>query len=190
MLRIIAGEFKGRLLQTPPGKQVRPSSGLIRGVIFNVLGDLVRGRRVLDLYAGSGALGIEALSRGAAAVTMVEADRNTAGLISQNLELLKIRTAARVVRQDALEFIPGSGEQFDIVLADPPYQANVSTRILDLVSKHDLLAPGGLLVLQHHRAENIVPGTADLVLWKSKQHGKSKVEFYAVSDEQLSAGES
>ena len=183
MLKIIAGEFRGRVLKTPEGKQVRPSSGLLRGVIFNVLGDLVAGKKVLDIYAGSGALGIEALSRGAAEVTMVEADRSTAGLIRQNLEMLKVQDKARVVIQDALDFISSSGGKYDIVLADPPYLANVSSQILDLIAKHNLLSPDGILVLQHHRAEKIVPETQGLVLWKCKKHGKSSLEFYTVDNE-------
>jgi 16S rRNA (guanine966-N2)-methyltransferase len=184
MLKIIAGEYKGRLLKTPLGKEVRPSSGLLRGVIFNVLGDLVRGKKVLDLYAGTGALGIEALSRGAAVATLVEAERLGADLIRQNLEMLKAQDKGRVIVQDALDFVSSSGGKYDLVLADPPYLANVSSRILGLVSKHGLLAPGGILVIQHHRAENIVPETQGLVLWKCKQHGKSKVEFYTMNVEQ------
>ena len=184
MLKIIAGEYRGRILKTPEGKQVRPSSGLLRGVIFNVLGDLVSGKNVLDIYAGGGSLGIEALSRGAAMATMVEADRATAGLIRQNLEMLKVQDKARVVIQDALDFVSSSGGKYDIVLADPPYQANVSSQILDTVSKHGLLAPGGILVIQHHRAEKIDGQTQGLSLWKCKKHGKSSVEFYTVNDEQ------
>jgi 16S rRNA (guanine(966)-N(2))-methyltransferase RsmD len=183
MLKIIAGEYRGRILKTPEGKQVRPSSGLLRGVIFNVLGDLVSGKKVLDIYAGSGALGIEALSRGAAVVTMVEAERSTAGLIRQNLEMLKVQDKARVVIQDALDFVSSSGGKYDIVLADPPYQANVSSQILDLVAKHNLLASEGILVLQHHRAEKIEVEVQGLTLWKCKKHGKSSVEFYTENDE-------
>ena len=181
MLKIIAGEYKGRLLKTPPGKQVRPSSGLLRGVIFNVLGDFVSGKKVLDIYAGSGALGIEALSRGAAEVTLVEADRATAGLITQNLEMLKVQHKARVIIQDALDFVSFSGGRYDLVLADPPYLANVSSQILDLVEKQILLVPGGILVIQHHRAEKVVPVVKGLALWKCKKHGKSSVEFYIVN---------
>jgi len=184
MLKIIAGEYRGRVLKTPEGKQVRPSSGLLRGVIFNVLGDLVAGKKVLDIYAGSGALGIEALSRGADEVTLVEADRATAGLIRLNLEMLKIQNMARVVIHDALEFMAASGGHYDIVLADPPYLANVSSQILDVVSKHGLLAPGGILVIQHHRAEKIDAQTQGLALWKCKKHGKSSVEFYTVNNDQ------
>lgn len=183
MLKIIAGEYRGRILKTPEGKQVRPSSGLLRGVIFNVLGDFVSGKNVLDIYAGGGALGIEALSRGAAMATMVEADRATAGLIRQNLEMLKVQDKARVVIQDALDFVSSAGCKYDIVLADPPYQANVSSQILDKIAKHGLLAPGGILVIQHHRAEKIAVETEGLVLWKCKKHGKSSVEFYKVNDE-------
>ncbi|MDP2807109.1 MAG: 16S rRNA (guanine(966)-N(2))-methyltransferase RsmD [bacterium] len=184
MLKIIAGEYRGRILKTPAGKQVRPSSGLLRGVIFNVLGDFVAGKKVLDIYAGSGALGIEALSRGAAEVTLVEADRSTAGLISQNLEMLKVQNNAKVIIQNVLDFMAAAGEQYDLILADPPYLANVSSQILDMAAKHGLLAPDGILVIQHHRAEKIVPETQGLALWKCKKHGKSSVEFYTVSNEQ------
>ena len=184
MLKIIAGEYRGRILKTPEGKHVRPSSGLLRGVIFNVLGDFVAGKKVLDIYAGSGAFGIEALSRGAAEVTLVEADRATAGLIRQNLEMLKLQNNAKVIIQNVLDFMVAAGEQYDLILADPPYLANVSTQILDLAAKHGLLAPDGILVLQHHRAEKIVTETKGLVLWKCKKHGKSSVEFYTVNNEQ------
>jgi len=123
MVRIIAGEFKGRRLKTPAGDAVRPTGDRVREAWFSILQRPLRGARVLDLFAGSGALGIEALSRGAAAVTFVDSSNAAVATIRRNLESL--RAPGEVRRQRALAFLDGArtrGRQYDLVFLDPPYR--------------------------------------------------------------------
>ena len=116
-MRVVAGLYKGRTLHAPRGKAVRPTSDKVRGAIFNVLGD-IEGLHVLDLFAGTGALGIEALSRGAADATFVDTDPAPA---QRNLDAIGIEAA--VDRRDALGFLANSDARFDLVFADPPYSS-------------------------------------------------------------------
>jgi 16S rRNA (guanine966-N2)-methyltransferase len=132
---------------------LRPTTDRVRGAIFSSLGGLVAGSRVLDLFAGSGAMGIEALSRGAAAATFVESHARCAGAISRNL--LKTRQTGKIIRQDVFTFLArwDSAGAFDLIFADPPYRKNAVDRnftaeLLDSVNLPKLLAPGGLLILE------------------------------------------
>ena len=119
-MRIVAGEFKGRRLRMPRGAPTRPTADRVREALFSMLGD-VAGARVLDLYAGSGALGIEALSRGAASVVFVERDTRAAAAIQANLDT--VGAEADVSRQDVLAFVRRDGRSYDLVFCDPPYDS-------------------------------------------------------------------
>jgi 16S rRNA (guanine966-N2)-methyltransferase len=119
-VRVVAGEFGGRRLAAPPGRGTRPTADRVREAMFSMLGD-VSGLRVLDLFAGSGALGIEALSRGAASATFVESDARAAATIRSNLDALG--AVGEVSRRDALAFLRSAEGYFDLVLADPPYDS-------------------------------------------------------------------
>jgi 16S rRNA (guanine966-N2)-methyltransferase len=118
-VRVVAGELRGRRLESPPGRATRPTSDRAREALFSILGP-VAGARVLDLYAGSGALAIEALSRGAAHADLVERDPRAAAAIRRNLDALGIAVAA-VHRRDVLAFLRAGGGPYDLVFADPPY---------------------------------------------------------------------
>jgi 16S rRNA (guanine966-N2)-methyltransferase len=128
-LRVVAGRFKGRTLHAPAGTSVRPTSDKVRGAIFNVLGD-VGGLRVLDLFAGTGALGIEALSRGAAEATFVDVDTTA---VERNLAAVRID--ARVHRRDALRFAAQAADPYDLVFLDPPYSSapSLGARLTELL---------------------------------------------------------
>jgi 16S rRNA (guanine966-N2)-methyltransferase len=120
-VRVIAGRYRGRRLQAPPGRDTRPTSDRVREALFAMLGD-VSGDRVLDLFAGSGALAIEALSRGAASATLVESDRRAAGVIRANLEPLG-DPGATLVERDALAWLRAGEGPYDLVFLDPPYSS-------------------------------------------------------------------
>ena len=122
-LRIVAGHLRGSRLAVPDKAGLRPTSDRVRETLFNWLAPVIEGARCLDLYAGTGALGIEALSRGAGACTFVENDRGLARLISENLARLKIENA-RVVDADALGMLAGAAQPFDVVFLDPPFTSN------------------------------------------------------------------
>jgi 16S rRNA (guanine966-N2)-methyltransferase len=119
-VRVVAGEFKGRRLRMPRGAPTRPTADRVREALFSMLGD-VTGARVLDLYAGSGALGIEALSRGAVSAVFVERDARAAAAIQANLDT--VGAEAEVSRQDALAFVGRDGRAYDLVFCDPPYDS-------------------------------------------------------------------
>jgi 16S rRNA (guanine966-N2)-methyltransferase len=119
-MRVVAGEFRGRRLQAPRGVRTRPTADRVREALFSILGD-VSGARVLDLYAGSGALGIEALSRGAESAVFVERDPRAATAIRRNLDALGVEQD--VIRQDVLRFLARGEGTFDLVFCDPPYDS-------------------------------------------------------------------
>jgi 16S rRNA (guanine966-N2)-methyltransferase len=120
-LRVVAGAYRGRRLQAPPGAGTRPTSDRVREALFSILGD-VEGRHVLDLFAGSGALAIEALSRGAASAVLVERDRRAADAIRANLDAVGAGEA-ELIRADALPWLGRAGRTFDLVFIDPPYSS-------------------------------------------------------------------
>jgi 16S rRNA (guanine966-N2)-methyltransferase len=153
MTRIIAGAAGGRTLRTPPGSGTRPTSDRVREALFSALDarDALRGSRVLDLYAGSGALGLEAASRGAASVDLVESDRRAADVAARNASDLGL-AGVRVVRSTVLAALaadPSPGDAADLVLVDPPYDVpeDALRAVLDRLAA-GWLAPGGLLVVE------------------------------------------
>ena len=179
-MRIIAGALKGRRLKPPDWQGLRPTSDKLRETLFNVLGPLVRDARVLDGYAGTGAVGIEALSRGAAAVTFVEQDRRAAALIADNLALCglsdgyaiiraSIARAAEALRADPA-FVP-----FDIVLLDPPYEDSPDEA---LAAVGDLVTPDGTVVLEHPGRRQSPGETTRLVKRRELRSGDSALTFY------------
>lgn len=130
-MRIIAGKWKSRRLATVPGRRVRPTTDRVREAWMSILGDRLRGADVADLFAGSGALGLEAMSRGAAHVTFVERSHGAARVLERNIRALDARAATTVVRSDALSHIRNTEvDRYDLALADPPYEHGYALRLL------------------------------------------------------------
>lgn len=155
MITIIAGQFKNRRLKTPVGDKTRPTAGKVREALFSILQRSVPGARVLDLYAGSGALGLEALSRGAASADFVEVHRAALSALKANLTSLKVQDRATIQRKDALKFAellqPG---QYDIAFADPPYANDSAARLVAMFR----LVPFARILTIEHPAERPMPG--------------------------------
>jgi len=155
VITIIAGQFKNRRLKTPTGEKTRPTAGKVREALFSILQRSVPGARVLDLYAGSGALGLEALSRGAASVDFVEVHRAALAALKANLTSLKVQDRATIHRKDALKFAellqPG---QYDIAFADPPYAGDAAARLVAMFR----LVPFARILTIEHPAERPMPG--------------------------------
>ncbi|MBM4032960.1 MAG: 16S rRNA (guanine(966)-N(2))-methyltransferase RsmD [Planctomycetes bacterium] len=150
-MRVIAGSARGVPLRVPPGQRVRPTSGRVRTSLFSILGDAVVGARVADLFAGSGALGIEALSRGAAFCCFVENARPALAALADNLARTRLADRAEVLRLDAFDAIPSLAAHgpFDLVLLDPPYRLIGAGFASFLNALGAVLAPEGTLVVQH-----------------------------------------
>ena len=176
-MRVVAGEHRGRRLKAPPGTATRPTSDRVREALFSILGPL-DGMRVLDLFAGSGALGIEALSRGAASATFVESDRRAARAISHNLEALGEQ--AEVVVRDALAWLrrPPAGTAFELVLIDPPYDSAV--RLGEALSERlpGVLAAEALIVSE---SDKRTPLTLDLPLADERFYGHTRIAIHRAS---------
>lgn len=183
-MRIIGGEFKGRKLRALKGRRVRPTSEKVREALFDILGESVRESLVLDLFAGTGALGLEALSRGAAGAVFVESYRPAAGAVRANIEALALRERAEVMVLTylaALARLNGEGRKFDIIVADPPYrfpEGRKSRNILSAVGKFDTLLPQGIFVLEHStNLEPVIPSSG----WRQVQHkryGQTCLSFF------------
>jgi len=187
ILRIIAGKYRGRKLKSPPSLQTRPTSDRLRETLFNILAPRINGTRFLDLCAGSGAVGIEALSRGAAHATFVDRSRKMYALIETNLKALNASDdEIEVVSREALEFLKRRAKQeavaFDIIFFDPPYAMDYET-VLDYVGEHAtrVLAEDGVVIVEHHRKKDLKEEFGGLRRYRMLKQGDSCLSFYKSS---------
>jgi 16S rRNA (guanine(966)-N(2))-methyltransferase RsmD len=175
-MRIIAGRLKGRRLKAPAWEGLRPTSDKLRETLFNILAPRLDGARVLDGYAGTGAVGIEAISRGAAHVTFVEQDRRAVALIEENLKNCVVEGGYTIHRGDVATVLPGLGSNaFDLILLDPPYDITTMTAVLDASAR--ALADGGLVVLEHATRRE-VESVASLEPARRVKSGDSTLTFF------------
>ncbi len=175
-MRIISGRFKRRVLISPEGQEVRPTTDRTREAMFNLVGARLDlgGARVADLFCGSGSLGLEALSRGAAWIEFVDRDARSLALAQQNARSLDEFAPCRFVRATAMDWAAAQpSASFNLILADPPYRADGAEELVDAVLP--LLAPGGLFILEHDRKRPVAERT-ELVL--QREYGKSAVAVY------------
>ena len=173
-MRIIAGQFRGRPLQAPPGLATRPTADRVREALFSMLASRIgafEGLRVADLYAGSGALGLEAISRGAVHATFVETDPQAAIAIAANAGKLGVLDRIRIFRASGLA-LPPSGP-FDLVLADPPYGAGSGSAVVKAVANSEWLGPGGWLSVETARGERVDP--LDLSVELERELGRARL---------------
>jgi 16S rRNA (guanine(966)-N(2))-methyltransferase RsmD len=190
-MRVIAGQYRGRVLKSPPGMQIRPTSDRLRETLFNVLAPRVEGSRFLDLCAGSGAVGIESLSRGASFVTFVDRVHKMCGLVEENLDLLGVpEEMTEVVKSEAAEYLKrtsrgggldwrGGTEPWDIVYFDPPYASDYLS-VLREFGAHAaaLLREGGVLVVEHHHKNALPDAPGQIRRWRVLKQGDSALSFY------------
>lgn len=181
-MRIIAGRFKGRTLQGPPRQGVRPTSDRLRETLFNIVDVERPDCRVLDAFAGTGAIGLEAISRGAAHVTFVESDARAEAVIKRNIAACGASNDCVIIRSDFFDLARQfRGEpRFDLVLLDPPYDLPDLDAVI--AGAAPLLNPGGLVVLEHARRRTPPMGNAGLVLRRQVAAGDSGLAFYAHAD--------
>ncbi|HMB70850.1 MAG TPA: 16S rRNA (guanine(966)-N(2))-methyltransferase RsmD [bacterium] len=181
MLRVIAGELRGRRFGAPPGRDTRPTSDRVRESLFDLLGPIPPEARVLDLFAGSGALGIEALSRGAAGATFVESARTALAALRANLEALGLADRATVRAGDALVGPEPPGGPFHRIFADPPYGAGAVGAAL--VRAAAWLTDDGIVALEHGVREAVPEAPEGLALWKTRRYGDTVLSLFARTTE-------
>lgn len=154
MIRITGGEYRSRLLETPNTGLTKPTMDKVRAAVFSALGDLVNGASVLDLFAGSGSYGFEALSRGASRATFVDSSLEAIKVIKKNAENLKAQEV-NIVNSDALRFLEQNSQDFSIIFVDPPYKLQVYEDIVNIVISKKILKANGALVLESEKELNI-----------------------------------
>lgn len=172
-MRIITGTARGCRLKTPKGEATRPTADRIKESLFNILGRRVEEARVLDLFAGTGALGLEALSRGAASALFV--DERTASLIEENAAKTRLLEHAEVVRADALRVLArlgALGRSFDLIFCDPPYRRGLWEKALSSVDRGGLLTPDGCMIVEHG-TEEALPALQNLRCVREEIYGRT-----------------
>ena len=180
-MRVITGIYKGRRLKTLEGSAVRPTSDRMRETLFNILAPRIEGARFLDLCAGSGAIGIEALSRGAGQVTFVESSRKSSTVISENLRHCEIRNGYTFIARDALmtlKYLAQEKQQFDLIYFDPPYDSELYSPVLWQIARGNLLTEDGILIVEHRRQLVLAPNYDDLRPYRELPQGDSCLTFY------------
>jgi 16S rRNA (guanine(966)-N(2))-methyltransferase RsmD len=184
-MRIVAGTAKGRALAGPKStsQHIRPTADRVRETIFNVLGQWLEGQKVLDLYAGTGALGLESVSRGAVRAVLVDSDREALELCRANTEALGFGAQVEVLAQKVdrgLETLGRRGERFDLIFADPPYAARVVETVLEGLARHGVLAPGGTVVIEHDKRESAPESHAGFTREDQRRFGDTLVSLFRI----------
>lgn len=181
-MRIITGKFKGRRLAEIEDRDIRPATDRVRGSIFNMLQNRLGlvGAIVLDLFAGTGSLGFEAISRGAAGVTFVDTNDGALEAIGENAARLQCEDAVEVVRMDSIAFARASDRRFDLIFADPPYAFEGTPEIPALIFSRHLLKKGGFLIIEHMR-RTMFPASPAYLTAVRKDFGGTAVSFFVHS---------
>ena len=175
-MRVITGTAGGRKLKSPEGEAVRPTADHVKQAMFNILQFDLEGRRVLDLFGGSGQLGIEALSRGAREAVFVDSSRSSVQLIRENLKRCGLE--GRVLQTDALSYL-SRGEKFDVIIIDPPYDGGLYSTVLERINAVDNLTEGGIIVCEARAGTELPDMIAPYRRERERRYGSVKLCIYS-----------
>jgi 16S rRNA (guanine966-N2)-methyltransferase len=178
-MRVITGRYKGRIIKTTKDLPIRPATDRVKQTLFNVLINRLElhGTRILDLFAGSGSLGIEGLSRGAEHVTFVDVTESAINCLQQNVRILGCESQVEILQMDGMNYLTRSKASFDIIFADPPYKFKQTTEIPDLVFRQKLLKPDGYLLIEH-ATDLRFETTTQYQVALEKKFGRTMVTFF------------
>ncbi len=177
-MRVITGTARGCRLKEPADYKIRPTTDKVKEAIFNIVQFDIEGREILDLFAGTGQLGIEAISRGAKSVTFIDESRDAIKLVRDNLKSSNTENAARVIQTDALSFLQ-RGEKFDVIFMDPPYDSGVLEKALQNAMAFDILKENGIIVCESEFAQNLPELTPPYCKMREYKYGKIKITLYS-----------
>lgn len=177
-MKIVSGTYGGRPLKTLEGKTTRPTSDKVRGAMFNMIGPYFDGGRVLDLYAGSGGLSIEAVSRGMEQAVLVEKDRRAQGIIASNIQMTKESHKFQLLKMEAHQALNQLQGTFDLIFLDPPYAKEQIVADIEALAERGLLGEEVMVVCETDKAVDLPEEVACLGIWKEKIYGISKVTVY------------
>ncbi|MBA2251678.1 MAG: 16S rRNA (guanine(966)-N(2))-methyltransferase RsmD [Nitrospirales bacterium] len=189
-MRIIAGSHKGRRLLSPNTHDIRPTSGRVKEALFSILGDRVIGATVLDLFAGTGAIGIEALSRGAARVIFVESDPTSLRILQANLSQCRFSENTEIYPGETRAFLQHAarhGLAFDVIFADPPYRNDSTNTLLPLLGQNAMILPHTVVILEHPAKHQIPPQVGPLNRVRQYRYGDSSLSLFQLVDEKASS---
>lgn len=179
-MRIITGSAKGAKLKAPVGLETRPTADRVKESVFNILGDIVVDAQVLDLFAGTGNLGLEALSRGAKSAVFVDHSQESIEIIKDNAQHTKLIGLAEIYRNDvlrSLDRLAQSEKSFDLLFCDPPYKKGFVQAVLEKIDKKTIMAERGIVVMEHSRHEKIVDEWENLQLKRTERYGATLISF-------------
>ncbi|MDD2396848.1 MAG: 16S rRNA (guanine(966)-N(2))-methyltransferase RsmD [Tissierellia bacterium] len=180
-MRIISGTNKGKKLYAPEGARVRPTGDKIKEAIFNIIGPIDEESIILELFAGSGSMGIEFLARGAKHCTFIDVSRKSLNYVKKNLELCSFIGKAKIILSDyekAIISLSKNDEKFDYIFADPPYDKKLCNKTLNTIIQYDILKYGGLLIIESDKSEKVIDNNATNVIeYKEKIYGRTKISI-------------
>lgn len=174
-MRVISGSVRGRKLKTPENYDIRPTTDNVKESLFNIIQFDIEGRRVLDLFAGTGQLGIECLSRGADSVVFIDQSREAVKIIKENLKACGL--SAPVLQQEAVSYLHGCG-RFDLIFVDPPYDSLLYEPVLNAINSVDILSDGGIIVCESCRETMMPELAAPYHKGREYRYGKVKLTLY------------
>lgn len=178
-MRVISGRLKGRQLVSFKAEHIRPTTDRVKESVFNILRNDIEGRRILDLFSGTGNLGIEALSRGAASVECVESHKGSLRIIRENLQKLGITGEVRIVAQDVFKYLRAyKGEAFHVVFVDPPFTEEIAHQCMEALAKSSVVAVGGVVVIESRSHERIDDQYDGFRLLDRREFGDKKASFF------------
>lgn len=177
-MRVITGSARGRRLKELEGDKTRPTTDRVKEGMFSILQFDIEGRRVLDLFAGTGQLGIEALSRGAASAVFVEHRADAVRLIRENLKVTDLSDRAQVVAGDAMAYLSGVREKFDLIFLDPPYESGLLERTLAHIARFDILSPHGIIVAESPAGQALPALSHPYGIHRTYRYGKIGLTVY------------
>jgi len=186
LLRVIAGEYKGRRLDPIEGRDIRPTSDMVKESLFNILGDAVIDSAFLDLFSGTGGIGIEALSRGAKHVVFIDSGIKSIKVLRGNLNRLNIKDCAEVYNTDygtAINKLHEHGKSFDLIFIDPPYSMGMAESALKEIDNKNILTQSGLIVVEHDSKEDMPQKVGKLFLYRFKKYGNTILSFYSIDEQ-------
>lgn len=177
-MRVVGGISKGRKLKALKGLNIRPTSDKVKESIFNILGDKIVDAVFLDLCAGTGGIGIEALSRGAKETVFVENNQKAVKLIKENLLLCNLENDSNVICDDAVGFLDDSDKSFDIIFFDPPYKSDLFEKAMAVFDRKEMLNNNGILIIEHNSKTVLQEDIKSLILLKKYKYGDTTLSFY------------
>ncbi len=177
-MRVIAGRFKGKRIEAPHGEDVRPTSDKVKEAIFSMIMNDIPESCCVDLFAGTGALGIEALSRGATKCLFCDSDRKSISYIRRNIKSCGIEENFRIVEADYMKVLRKIDSKYDLFFIDPPYNSNVYLKCLETIDRLDLLSDEGIIVTEHDKTLTLPESVGLLKKYKEKTYGKIQVSLF------------